>query len=107
PETHRALPVLKVLYRNTDRCHQFGGHGKEMLHPVEAVTSGHPTGEDLRRATRAADNDAAEAAFAAMMQGPAGEAYNHLQYAVEDEVDVHRVVLAWRAWSTLDLTGKE
>lgn len=107
PETHRALPVLKVLYRNTDRCHQFGGHGKEMLHPIETVASGHPTGEDLRRATRAADNDAAEAAFAAMMQGPAGEAYNHLQYAVEDEVDVHRVVLAWRAWSTLDLTGKE
>jgi hypothetical protein len=30
-----------------------------------------------------------------------------LQYTVQDEVDVHRVVLAWRAWATLDLTGKE
>lgn len=109
PETHRALPVLKVLYRNTDRCHQFGGHGKEMLHPVEPVATAntHLTGEDLRKATRAADNTAAEATFATIMQLPAGEAYNHLQYAVEDEVDVHRVVLAWRAWSTLDLTGKE
>jgi hypothetical protein len=27
--------------------------------------------------------------------------------AVEDEVDVHRVVLCWRSWSTLDLTGQE
>jgi hypothetical protein len=26
---------------------------------------------------------------------------------VQDEVDVHRVVLCWRAWSTLDLTGAE
>src|SRR5262249_38745291 len=43
----------------------------------------------------------------ALANGPAGEAYNHLQYAVQDEVDVHRVVLAWRAWALLDLTGKE
>src|SRR5262249_1296288 len=38
---------------------------------------------------------------------PAGEAFNHLQFAVQDEVDVHRVVLAWRSWALLDLTGKE
>ncbi len=42
-----------------------------------------------------------------MAKGPIGEAYNHLQFAVQDEVDVHRVVLAWRAWDSLDLTGHE
>ena len=26
---------------------------------------------------------------------------------VQDEVNVHRVVLAWRSWETLDFTGKE
>src|SRR5262249_44832787 len=29
------------------------------------------------------------------------------QFAVEDEVDVHRVVLAWRSYALLDLTGQE
>jgi hypothetical protein len=40
-----------------------------------------------------------------MMKGPPGEAYQHLQFEVQDEVDVHRVVLSWRAWSMLDLAG--
>src|SRR4029077_1815789 len=31
----------------------------------------------------------------------------HLQFSIEDEVDVHRVVLAWRAFATLDFTGAE
>ena len=39
----------------------------------------------------------ADRTFAALVQRqPAGEAFNHLQFAVQDEVDVHRVVLAWR-----------
>ncbi len=41
------------------------------------------------------------------MAQSADEAYNALQFAVQDEEDVHRVVLAWRAWATLDLTGRE
>src|SRR5262249_30479762 len=45
--------------------------------------------------------------FAALAQGPADAAFNDLQYCVQDEVDVHRVVLAWRAWAVLDLAGKE
>jgi hypothetical protein len=42
-----------------------------------------------------------------MMRGPAGEAYQHLQYEVQDEVDVHRVVLSWRAWSMRDVAGDD
>ena len=42
-----------------------------------------------------------------MASQPVGEAYNHLQYAVQDEVDVHRVVLSWRAWALLEFTGEE
>src|SRR5262249_42887727 len=33
--------------------------------------------------------------------------YRQLQMCIEDEVDVHRVVLSWRSWETLDLTGRE
>jgi hypothetical protein len=110
PADRRPLPVLKVLYRNTGRIQEFGGVKREVLHPVEAgeVPAGEGGGEALRAATRTADFDKAERTFAALVKGqPAGEAFNHLQYAVQDEVDVHRVVLAWRSWALLDLTGKE
>jgi hypothetical protein len=106
----RPLPVLKVLYRNTSRIQDFGGVKKEVLHPVEAggLSKGRDGGELLQQATRKADFDEAERTFAALAKGqPAGEAFNHLQYAVQDEVDVHRVVLAWRSWALLDLTGKD
>ncbi len=34
PEADRALPVLKVLYRNTGRIREYGGAAKEVLHAV-------------------------------------------------------------------------
>ena len=109
PEHQRALPVLKVLYRNSTRIQEQGGRENEVLHLVEAASL--PTeirkGEALRDATRSADMDRAERTFAALAKGPSGEAFNHLLWAVQDEIDVHRVVLAWRAWSLLDLAGQE
>jgi hypothetical protein len=110
PKDRQPLPVLKVLYRNTGRIQDFGGVKKEVLHPVEPaeLPAGRNGGELLQAATRQANFDAAERTFAALSKRePAGEAFNHLQYAVQDEVDVHRVVLAWRSWALLDITGKE
>src|SRR5262249_48826011 len=110
PADRQALPVLKVLYRNTNRIQAFGGVKQEVLHPVEPGegSAGANGGEQLQAATRKADFDTAEKTFAALIKKqPAGEAFNHLQYAVQDEMDVHRVVLAWRSWALLDLTGKE
>jgi hypothetical protein len=109
PKERQALPVLKVLYRNTSRIHAFGGRAKEMLHAVAAaeLPKGKSGGEVLQAATRTGKYEDAESTFAAMAKGPPGEAFNHLQFSVEDEVDVHRVVLAWRAWDTLSFTGKE
>src|SRR5262249_60685832 len=37
PTDRAALPVLKVLYRNTSRIQDFGGVKQEVLHPVEAA----------------------------------------------------------------------
>jgi hypothetical protein len=109
PAERQPLPVLKVLYRNTNRIQECGGHKKEVLHRVEGIPlpKDRPAGEVLREATRKADMEAAERTFATLAKGPVGEAYNHLQYCIEDEVDVHRVVLAWRAWVILDLAGKD
>ncbi len=109
PHEQRPLPVLKVLYRNTNRIQEQGGRQHEALHPVKAadLPQERDGGELLREATRRRDQHAAEETFAALARGPIGEAFNHLQFAVEDEVDVHRVVLAWRSWVLRDLTGAE
>src|SRR5258707_6714074 len=44
PEPRRALPVLKVLYRNTNHIQQMGGRTHEALHAVEpaAFPAGRP-----------------------------------------------------------------
>jgi hypothetical protein len=103
------LPVLKVLYRNTSRMQARGGHKEEILHPIEPATipADRSGGELLQQATRSGDFAAAERTFASLAREPAGEAFNHLQFAIQDEVDVHRVVLAWRSWAMLGLTGEE
>jgi hypothetical protein len=109
PENRRALPVLKVVYRNTQRIQEQGGRSHEVLREIRnpGKVEDASGGELLRDATRRADFDAAEATFAALAQGPVGEAYNHLQFCVQDEVDVHRVVLAWRAYALLEVTGEQ
>jgi hypothetical protein len=109
PEERRPLPVLKVLYRNTHRIQDIGGPKNEVLHPVAAtdLPKDRDGGEVLQDATRKHDANAAEPILAALTKGPVGDAYNALQLSIQDEVDVHRVVLAWRSWATLDLVGKE
>jgi hypothetical protein len=109
PESQRALPVLKVLYRNTNHMQQTGGCAHETLHPIAPSRSftDAPNAEGLREATRQQDMQGAERLFAALARGSLDEAYNDLLYVVQDHVNVHRVVLAWRAWALLDLTGKE
>jgi len=109
PLNQQPLPVLKVLYRNASRIQEFGGRKSEVLHPVEAeaIASDPAGGKHLQEASRKGDVDGAERTFARLAQGPIGEAFNHLQFTVEDEVDVHRVVLCWRGWDTLEIAGQE
>jgi len=109
PKNLQPLPVLKVLYRNAERIQDFGGRGKEVLHAVEPAEMpvGVNPGEHLRTVARTGDIERADRAFASLEHVPIGEAFNHLQYEVDDEVDVHRVVLAWRAIDTLELAGEK
>ncbi len=109
PEGQAALPVLKVLYRNTNHIQEKGGPSHEALHMLESASpsAGESGAEALREATRRHDLAAAERTFAVLVQGPLDVAYNDLQYVVQDNINVHRVVLAWRSWALLDFTGKE
>jgi hypothetical protein len=109
PADRQALPVLKVLYRNSSRIQEqkFGEHDTlQHVHAAEPVAPDRG-GELLREAIRAVDRSAAEARFAGIAEGPANEAFNQLLLAVQDEVNVHRVVLAWRAWAMLELAGEQ
>jgi hypothetical protein len=110
PEARRALPVLKVLYRNTARIGEYGGPAKEVLHPVEPLKSlseGRPGPEALRDAMRAKDMDRAEATFAFLSRGGPSEAFNDLLPTVQDNTEVHRTVLPYRAWDLLGLIGPD
>lgn len=108
PTEKKALPVLKVLYRNTNRIHEFGGRPKEVLHPITPGTlpTGVVPGEAVREAVRGKDVDNAEKTFAAAAVSPE-EAFNAVMYAVDDNTEVHRVVLPYRAYALLDLVGPE
>lgn len=101
----QALPVLKVIYRNASRIHDQGAHDHDALHPVHPAAAA-VGGEQLRDAVRAVDWAGAESQFAATVQDEPDDAFDALQYAMQDDVNVHRVVLAWRSWAMLDLAGE-
>lgn len=106
PDDRRLLPVLKVLHRNSRRIQDQGADDHDALHPI-AASDGFENGEELRSAVRSVDWSVAESSLTAMARRSPIEAYDALQYAVQDEVDVHRVVLSWRAWAMLDVAGEE
>ncbi len=109
PAESQPLPVLKVLYRNTNRIQEHGGRKGEVLLQVEPemVGAGSPDGAHLREAVRSKDVNAAERAFARIAQGSPSDALNDLLWEVQDQTEVHRVVLPYRAWDLLGLIGME
>ncbi|MBX7105204.1 MAG: hypothetical protein K1X57_14070 [Gemmataceae bacterium] len=102
PTERRALPVLKVIYRNASVIQKYNGGREDVLH--EVAPQG---GAGFREAVHQGDLARADRAFVALARKSLPAAYDDLQTVVQDEVDVHRVVLAWRAWSMLDVAGRE
>ncbi|KAF0173850.1 MAG: hypothetical protein FD161_3718 [Limisphaerales bacterium] len=105
----QALPVFKVLYRNTNRIQEFGGPAKEVLRPVKPGASGEsqPGGEAIRDAVRKKDTKGAEQMLAAIAQRSPEDAFNSVLLAVQDHSEVHRVVMPYRAWDLLDVVGRQ
>ncbi len=113
PAKRRALPVLKVLFRNTSRIQAFGGRRNEVLRalpPPSPLPSGDAKpGELLRGAVRSKDVAAAEGVYAGLGQDPArlDGLLDDVLFAVEDDTEVHRVALAYRAWDLSKIIGAE
>ena len=103
----QALPVLKVLYRNTGRIQEAGGD--EKLHKIKPATlsSTRHGGAQLMKEMCSLNMQSAESTFAALLKKDRMQAYNSLQQIVQDAPDVHRVTLSWRAWDALNLVGFE
>jgi hypothetical protein len=108
PAAQQALPVFKVLYRNTNRIQESGGAKHEVLHPVKADAgdANVAPGERLRDAVRGKDVARAEAIFASVAVTPE-DAFDALLHEVQDETEVHRTVLPYRAWDLMGLIGRE
>jgi hypothetical protein len=98
-----------VLYRNTNRIQEFGGRSNEVLHAVEpgALPKDRVGGEVLREIVRGKDTNVAEQTFAAIASESADDAFNAVLFAVQDNTEVHRTVLPYRAWDMLGILGKE
>ncbi|RYD32480.1 MAG: hypothetical protein EOP86_15600 [Verrucomicrobiaceae bacterium] len=109
PSGQTALPVFKVLYRNTGRIQDHGGRKAEVLAPV-AAEAGASVTEDaarqLHEAVKARDTAGAERMLAAMVSKDPAAAFNALLEVVQDDTEVHRTVLPYRAWDLLDVVGQ-
>ena len=106
PEKQAALPVFKVLYRNTNRMQENGGRGDETLSMVTPGTD-KVTGAQLHEAVKRKDTAGAEKMLATMIQQSADDGFNALLECVQDNPEVHRTVLPYRAWDLLDVVGRE
>ncbi len=108
PAERRALPVLKVLYRNTQQIQKVGGARKKTLKPVQGGGGSiHAMGVRLRDASRPGNMNEAEHLFASVTDVPINEQFNALLHTIEDDINVHRFVLAHRAIELIEVVGED
>lgn len=98
------LPVLKVLHRSTRFIHAAGRAQADELLPLDGAEA---SAGELVASVRARDLARAERALAYEERASSARAFEDLQVVVRDDADVHRVVLAWRAFDLARLTGPE
>lgn len=103
PQGQQPLPIIKVLYRNAARMQETGGAATEALRPIHAQAALSTT---LRESVHARDVIQAEQVLAQRAAESPQAAYSELLDTVEENADVHRVVLASRVWDMLELVGQ-
>ncbi len=106
PAPYTPLPVLKVLHRNARFVRDVDRANSDAMDPLESKGDA-SSGANLVENIRVRDLPKAEQSLAAAELRSPTEAYEELQTVVRDETDVHRVVLSWRAYDLLRLTGQQ
>lgn len=107
------LPILKVLYRNTNRIHEFGGRSSEVLGFLAHGTDTPHNAADgtaeiaLHEAVKNRKTAEAEKLLASMMDHDKTRGLEALLPLVLDNPEVHRVVLPYRAWDMQSIVGTE
>jgi hypothetical protein len=107
-DRRQPLPVLKVLYRNSQQIQSVGGASKatlEAIHAAEHASEG-DVGIQIRNACRKADVERGEKLLAGVGGTPL-DAFNALQPAIQDDLNVHRFVFAHRTYGLVGLLGEE
>jgi hypothetical protein len=102
------LPVLKVLYRNSQQIQNVGGASHVELaaiHAAEHASEG-DLGIQIREACRKQDVQKGESLLLHVGANPL-DAFNALQPAMQDDLNVHRFVFAHRTYGLVGLLGKE
>jgi hypothetical protein len=108
PDRRQPLPVLKVLYRNSQQIQSVGGASKATLEAIHAAehASEPEVGTKIRDACRQADAERGEKLLAGVEGSPLA-AFNALQPAIQDDLNVHRFVFAHRTYGLVGLLGEE
>ena len=109
PIGSEALPVLKVLYRNSNRIQEFGGRSSEVLHPIpKTATATDPAADSIASAIRMKDAPHAERILANLVAADRRSALDAMIPAIHDHhPEVHRTVLPFRAWEMQEIVGTE
>lgn len=107
PRTRQPLPVLKVLYRNAQQIQSVGGASKAAMHEEHGVEQA--SGDlavQIRDACRKTNVAQGEALLASVGSSPL-DTFNALQLAIQDDLNVHRFVLAHRTYGLVGLLGND
>ena len=105
PGPAAALPVLKVLHRSAARLRAVGGGDRLAAIALPAEGAG---ARELKEQALAGDVQAAERSLAGIARSGGPEAaHEALQELLLEDVEVHRIVLAWRAWDLRRVAGAE
>jgi hypothetical protein len=114
PSERRPLPILKVLYRNSQQIQQFGGPSKKILrqlHAAEEATVEHADADAvdiaIRDACRNAEVDRGEQLFSRFKKATLEDMFNVLQPVMQDDINVHRYVFAHRTHGLAKLLGQD
>lgn len=107
PDSRKPLPVLKVLYRNSQQIQSVGGASKKVLEAIHAAEHSSEGDIDLqiRDACRKLDVARGEQLLAKV--GDSRDQFDALQPAIQDDLNVHRFVFAYRTYGLVGLLGEE